>query len=98
MSRSLFQPSLAVLVFSAFMCSCSQSRPSSDPHPAKADSVGVPYGTQSTREHTGSVGTVDGETARRQGNTSLADMLAGRIAGVDVKRLPGGGMSIRIRG
>lgn len=100
MSRPIFQPSsrLTILAAAAMFAGCTHSRPASELPPAKADSVDVPYGTQSTRDHTGSVGTVDGETARRTGTTNIADMLAGRIAGVDVKRLPGGGMSIRIRG
>ena len=80
MSRSFHQPCarLTILAAAALLAGCSHSRPSTEVHPPKADSVNVPYGTQSTRDHTGSVGTVDGETARRHGNTNIADMLAGR--------------------
>jgi TonB-dependent starch-binding outer membrane protein SusC len=100
MSRSFHRTTVGatILVAATLLVGCSRSQSSSAPHPRKADSVDIPYGTQSTREQTGSVGTVKGETARRDGTTSIADMLDGRIAGVEVRRLPGGGMSIRIRG
>ena len=76
MFRPTLQPCnrLTILAAAAMIAGCTHSRPSSQLPPAKADSVDVPYGTQSTRDHTGSVGTVDGETARRTGTTNIADM------------------------
>ena len=63
------------------------------------DSVQVGYGMQSRRSLTGSVSSIDGDTARKQGTmTSMADLLDGRVAGLEVRRLSGGALSLRIRG
>jgi TonB-dependent SusC/RagA subfamily outer membrane receptor len=62
------------------------------------DSVSVGYGSQARRDITGSIATVDGDVARRNSPTTLADMLDGRFAGVEVRRLAGGRVSVRIRG
>ena len=62
------------------------------------DSVDVGYGTQAKRDVTGAVSTVDVDAARQSTVTSLADLLIGRVPGLEVKRLSGGRMSVRIRG
>jgi TonB-dependent SusC/RagA subfamily outer membrane receptor len=62
------------------------------------DSVQVGYGSQAKRDVTGSVASVDGDVARRNNPTSVADMIDGRFPGVEVRRLPSGGISVRIRG
>jgi TonB-dependent SusC/RagA subfamily outer membrane receptor len=62
------------------------------------DSVAVGYGSQARRDLTGSVGSLSGDEARRSSPTTMADMLDGRIAGVEVRRLANGGMSVRVRG
>ncbi len=62
------------------------------------DSVQVGYGTQPRRAVTGAVTTVDGATARRTTATSMADMLEGRVPGLEVRRLGGNRISLRIRG
>jgi TonB-dependent SusC/RagA subfamily outer membrane receptor len=62
------------------------------------DSVAVGYGSQARRDVTGSVSSVSGEVAQRNSPTSIADMIDGRFPGVEVRRLAGGGMSVRIRG
>jgi TonB-dependent SusC/RagA subfamily outer membrane receptor len=41
---------------------------------------------------------MDGEAAQRGSATTMADMIDGRFAGVEVRRLASGGMSVRIRG
>ena len=76
---------------------CQSGRPAVEPAPVR-DSVNVGYGTQAKRDVTGSVAAVDGATAQRSSPTSVADMIDGRFPGVDVQRLPNGGMSVRIRG
>jgi TonB-dependent starch-binding outer membrane protein SusC len=70
------------------------------PRPAEADSVQtqVGYGTQSKRDMATAVSSVDGDAARRNTPTNMADMIEGRFPGVEVRRLSGGGVSIRIRG
>jgi TonB-dependent SusC/RagA subfamily outer membrane receptor len=66
--------------------------------PGVLDSVEVGYGTVARRDVTGAVGSVSGEVAQRSSPTTMADMLAGRVAGVEVRALPGGGTSVTIRG
>ncbi len=62
------------------------------------DSVQVAYGTQSKRTSTGGNSTVEGKVVRQGTVTSMADMLEGRVPGLEVRRLSGGAVSLRIRG
>lgn len=66
--------------------------------PAPRDSVEVGYGARPRHEVTGAVSSVSGDSARRPAPTTVAEMLVGRFPGVDVVQLPGGGISVRIRG
>jgi TonB-dependent SusC/RagA subfamily outer membrane receptor len=78
---------------------CHSSGAASPPRTAaQPDSVNVGYGTQARRDVTGAVASVDGDVTRRNNPATMADMLEGRFAGVEVRRLPGGGISVRIRG
>jgi TonB-dependent SusC/RagA subfamily outer membrane receptor len=65
---------------------------------APADSVDIGYGRQARRNVTGAIASLDGDVARRNGAMTMADMLEGRFAGVEVRRVGGGGVSVRIRG
>jgi TonB-dependent SusC/RagA subfamily outer membrane receptor len=97
--RLLGRPCLAAVIANAALIGCQSTQTLSTAHPALlADSVNVGYGAQARRDVTGSVGSLNGEVAQRNSPTSMADMIDGRFAGVDVRRLPSGGMSIRIRG
>jgi TonB-dependent SusC/RagA subfamily outer membrane receptor len=49
-------------------------------------------------EGTGSVAVVDGDRLQGIPEAQLEGMLEGRVAGVQIIRLPGGGISVRIRG
>src|SRR5262249_27299716 len=62
------------------------------------DSVKVAYGTQAPRDMTGAVGRVDSASTHRGTATNLADLLEGRVPGLEVRRLPNGRVSLRIRG
>ena len=63
------------------------------------DSVQVGYGTQSRRNVVGSISSIDGDSARKGGTvTSMFDMLEGRVPGLEVRRLAGGALTLRIRG
>jgi TonB-dependent outer membrane receptor, SusC/RagA subfamily, signature region len=88
------------LLFTAALLAACQSAPKAPAATSSApgDSVHVAYGTQARRDVTGAVSSVDGDVAQRTSPTSMADLLDGRFAGVDVRALPGGGMSVRIRG
>lgn len=68
------------------------------PSPGALDSTAIAYGSQATRDVTTATAGVDGDVARRTSPTTLADMIDGRFAGVEVRRLAAGGVSIRIRG
>lgn len=72
------------------------------PYPAnpapRRDSVDVGYAVEARRDVTGAVASVNGDVAQRNTPISVADMLDGRFAGVEVHALAGGGISVRIRG
>jgi TonB-dependent SusC/RagA subfamily outer membrane receptor len=98
--RSLSRlPSAGRLAALVILAGCHGSRPapvaSSAPVP---DSVAVGYGSQARRNVTGSVASVSGDVAQRNSPTTMADMIDGRFAGVEVRRLASGGISVRIRG
>lgn len=60
--------------------------------------VDVGYGTQDKRDVSTAVVRADDEKLMSNSPRTVADMLVGRFAGVEVKKLPNGGTSIRIRG
>ncbi len=66
---------------------------------AANDSVAVGYGVRLRRDVVGPVGSVDvaGDPTRPR-SSRLADLLEGRIAGVEVQRLANGDFSVRVRG
>src|SRR6266581_4164444 len=78
---------------------CAGARaPAVSPAPASNDSVEVGYGKQARRDVTGAISKIDGDVGRQTTATSLADLLEGRVPGLDVRRLPNGSVSVRIRG
>jgi TonB-dependent SusC/RagA subfamily outer membrane receptor len=73
----------------------SKAPPQAAPDP---DAVEVGYGTRPREGLTGAVGSVStGQLDRRRVNR-VEELIQGRVAGVQVNRLPGGGYSVRIRG
>ena len=58
----------------------------------------VGYGTVESENSTGAIGTVDGEVADEVQAKTVEEMLRGRVSGVDVVTVPGGGLRVRIRG
>ena len=92
-------PLSCILVLVATVSGCrSKSEVAARPSAAPLDSVSVGYGMQARRDVTGAIGSLDGDVARRNNPTNMADMLDGRFAGVEIRRLPGGGVSVHIRG
>jgi TonB-dependent SusC/RagA subfamily outer membrane receptor len=65
--------------------------------PAPA-TVQVGYGTRDARDVNAAVNSASGEKMRKNSPRTVADMLVGRFPGVEVKQLPNGSASIRIRG
>jgi TonB-dependent SusC/RagA subfamily outer membrane receptor len=87
------------LVALLVLAGCQTYQPTSTVNPDRAhDSVAIGYGSQAKRDLTGSIGSVSGDVARRNSPTTMADMIDARFAGVEVRRLASGGMSVRIRG
>ncbi|WP_420128733.1 TonB-dependent receptor plug domain-containing protein [Longimicrobium sp.] len=76
---------------------CAGHPPADAPGP-EADGVEVGYGTQKAENITGSVASLSGERLRSRRVSRVEEMFQGRLAGVAVTRLPGGGYSVRIRG
>ena len=86
-------PPLAVVV--ALGC---HQQSSGRPSRPKPDTVDVGYGAQAKRDVTGAVSSVNVDNARQGTVTSMADLLEGRVPGLEVRRLSGGRISVRIRG
>ena len=64
----------------------------------KGDEVDVGDGSQSKRDVTAAVDRAEGDKLMESSPRTVADMLVGRFAGVEVYQLSSGGTSIRIRG
>lgn len=59
--------------------------------------VQIGYGAQHRRQLTTAVGSVVGDEMSPQA-TRVEELMMGRLAGVDVRRLPDGNYSVRVRG
>ena len=96
--RRLARHSRAVLSFSAFsVLACSRGiAPSEAPGP-ESDPVPVAYGTMERKNITGAVTSVEVPEHLAGRYATLADMLQGQAAGVEVRRTAAG-VSVRIRG
>ncbi len=91
--RAVLPPAVLLLLAAA----CHRQPGAAAPAPVARDSVQVGYGTEARRDVTGAVSQVN--TAGHHATaTSMADLLEGRVPGLDVTRLPNGGVSLRIRG
>src|SRR5687768_11826009 len=66
--------------------------------PDAADRVEIGYGTQRAQDVTGSVSSLSGERLRSNRASRVEEMIQGRMAGVVVTRVAGGGFAVRIRG
>lgn len=82
-----------------FLAACASTRPAEEQEAQRdGEKVNVGYGAVDKDHIVGSVSTVDGEDARLENPRTVAEMLQGRVAGVMVTDLPGGGIRVRIRG
>jgi len=64
----------------------------------KKDQVEVGYGAQNARDVNSAVAGANSDKLMAASPRTVADMLVGRFPGVEVRMLPNGGTSIRIRG
>ncbi len=85
---------VATLVLLAAACHRGPPGPQASP---TTDSVDVGYGSQQQRDITGAITHIDSADPRGSA-TNMADFLQGRVPGLEVTRLPDGGVSLRIRG
>ena len=60
--------------------------------------VEIGYGSAEKERVTGSISTLEAGDMNAENAVSVADMLRGRVSGVDVIETPGGGIQLRIRG
>ena len=85
---------VAVVIAGALGCGVSAAPPPPEPVPAAEGATG----RSMQREGTGSVAVVDGDDLHGRPAVHLEELLEGQVAGVQVIRLPGGGIAIQIRG
>jgi TonB-dependent SusC/RagA subfamily outer membrane receptor len=88
---------LAVALIGGGVTGCGAARSAPSP-PEEAPEARGGAGRSVASEGTGSVAVVDGDDLHGIPEAHLEAMLVGRVAGVQVIRLAGGGISVRIRG
>ena len=86
---------VAIALVTAGTLGCGGTAP---PPPAPAPAAEGASGRSMEGEGTGSVGVVDGEDIQGRPAVHLEELLEGQVAGVQVVRHAGGGISFRIRG
>ena len=89
---------LAIALAASAAMGCARRGGSTPPTPEQMPEAEGASGRSMQGEGTGSVSVVDGADLQGQPNAQVEEMLAGRVPGVQVMRLPGGGISVRIRG
>ncbi len=85
--------SLALVLLGA--CARAGSEPPQQPAPS--DSVDVGYGKQATKNLTGAVTSVTPD-ATTEHVATIVELLEGHVPGLQVTRLPNGGIQLRLRG
>jgi TonB-dependent SusC/RagA subfamily outer membrane receptor len=84
---------LALSAAALLLAACSGNAPPAD----DPSQVQIGYGKQNRRAITGAVGSVQGDQMAPHA-TRVEELFQGRLAGVDVQRLPDGSYAVRIRG
>src|SRR5687768_14619807 len=88
---------VALTLVTGGVLGCGAARPTPRPSESPPDARGG-AGRSVEGEGTGSVAVVDGDRLQGIPEAQLEGMLEGRVAGVQIIRLPGGGISVRVRG
>lgn len=97
LAPSRFAPAGMTLLLCALVTSaCAGTTGGADATPGRSEGVQIGYGSQDRAEVTGAVISVRAEDIGRE-ITSFEDLFQG-LAGVTVRRLGNGGISLRIRG
>jgi len=96
MSRRFF-PGLVALGFVLSGCGPSNPfRPGTHPFPPPDPEARIPYGSQDTEDVTGAISSVPID--ENQHFNDVLDMLRSQVPGLQVTELPGGDVTLRIRG
>lgn len=85
----------------ALIAGCAGTKKASESSPSSAtgaEQVDIGYGTQARQDLTSSVASVSSDEIERSSATTLAEVLKGRVAGLQVIESPNGTVQIRIRG
>jgi TonB-dependent starch-binding outer membrane protein SusC len=88
---------VAISLIGGVVIGCGAARSAPSP-PGGAPEAKGGAGRSVASEGTGSVAVVDGDDLKGIPEAQLESLLVGRVAGVQVIRLAGGGISVRIRG
>jgi TonB-dependent SusC/RagA subfamily outer membrane receptor len=88
----------AVSAIGAGVLGCGAARSTPAPRERTPPEARGGAGRSVEGEGTGSVSVVDGDALHGVAEANLEGMLEGRVAGVQIIRLAGGGISVRIRG
>jgi len=88
----------AVLVCVTLSAGCATLHHSSRAEKQQPDSVSVGYGKQARKNVTGAVSSVNTESQRDNSAMQLEQLIQGRVSGVEIIRLDGARISLRIRG
>lgn len=91
--------SLSMAIAFALLAGCAPTRPSDDSGSTTQDSERIAGGIAAVAgESAGDKNTITREDADEQPGMTIEQLIQGRVAGVEVVELPGGGFSVRIRG
>jgi TonB-dependent SusC/RagA subfamily outer membrane receptor len=88
---------VAVVLIGGVAMGCGAARSAASP-PEEAPEAKGGAGRSVVSEGTGSVAVIDGDDLKGIPEAQLESLLVGRVAGVQIVRLAGGGISVRIRG
>lgn len=87
----------ALLLITGLMSACASGRRHAA-IPQPKDSVSTGYGREARGEVTSSISSVKSDSLHDRGVTRLEQLLQGRVSGVEVMRVTGGKISLRVRG
>jgi TonB-dependent starch-binding outer membrane protein SusC len=80
------------------LAACHSTQNGSKVATPKPSDVHVGYGAQAARDVNTAVSSASGDKMRSNSPRTVTDMLVGRFPGVEVRQLPNGSATIRIRG
>ena len=95
---SLHAPFSILLAALLLVSSCATTSAQNEEPNSTDEKVDIGYGSIEQDKVVGSISIIDGEETQNVQPETIADMLRGRAAGVQVREVAGGGIQVRIRG